>query len=280
MTIRGRGFSGIAASADVNPSEIFKLVSLGDIENAMKLCDPMAKSMKMSSSEFLARQCSERSYLIYRLSSESRQSAIEIAQSGGSFPTGLNASDLLSRNDLVHEDISEQFERAKNCVNLSRTSLKLGSPRPAREYQIIGRSVVHKLLLGRTACIIQTYLSQKLQESREPYAWAIANHRKAAKLFDEELAPPGPEGPLEKPDGAVDNVDEQKNFSNQRLKSVNAHMRLIAHLASDVARHVSKKTEGKALIQAAKGIMVNEIDSDAEKAYVEKVFSNTLKALQ
>ena len=198
----------MSVTRDEKPSEIFRLVSAGDIDGAMSLCDPFAKSMSISSKEFLARQCSERSYLIYRLSSDSRASAIDFAQSGGSFPEGVSAYDLLSREDLMHEDILEQYSRAKNCMNLSRTALRLGSPRPGREYQILGRSVVHKLLLGRTACILQTFMSRKLQESRQPYEWAIANHRKAARLFDEELAPSGPEGPLEKPDITSEKVEE------------------------------------------------------------------------
>jgi hypothetical protein len=123
-------------------------------------------------------------------------------------------------------------------------------------------------------------MSRKLQESRQPYEWAIANHRKAARLFDEELAPSGPEGPLEKPDITTEKVEEFESFYEKRIKAANQHMRLIAHLASDVARHVLEKEEGKALMDAAQKFMGEELDEDSEKNYVGKVFANTLRVLQ
>ena len=275
-----RRFSTIQEKATDAPSRIFTYVSTGDIDGALNLCDSFAKTMKITSKEFLARQCSERSYLIYRLSVDSRSSAIELAQSGEFFPPDVSPSELISRDDLVHEDIVEQYQRARNCIILSRTSLLLGSPRPGRDYQIIGRSVVHKLLLSRTACVLQTYMSRKLQASREPHEWAIANHRKAARLFDEDLAPAGPQGPLEQPDLMTENSDDLKKFCDRRVSAAKQHVRLIAHLTSDVARHVLTREEGRALLRSGETILSEDLDDEAEKNYIRGVFSSTRKALQ
>ena len=263
----------------IQPSEIFRHVAAGDIENALKLCDGFATAVKLSPTEFLAKQCSERSYLIYRLSTESRAAALEIAQSGDAFPSGVRASELLAREDLWPTDVSEQYERAVNSIRLSRTALELGSPHPARDYQIIGKSVVYKLLFGRTACLLQTFMSRELQETKKPYDWAIANHRTAARLFDEHLAPQGPIGPLEKPEDLTHNIDAFRDWSDSRVKAVNQHLRLIVHLTSDVARHVLPRDEGQALLSAASNILSEEMNDGTEKHYAAGVIRSTLRAI-
>ena len=262
------------------PSAIFRLVGEGDVAGAVKLCEEFAPSVNMAPVDFLSKQCSERSYLIYRLSSESRKHALEIAQSGEKFPDAIPAKDLIVRHDLWDEDVMEQYQRAVNCVRLSRTSLELGSPSPARDYQIIGKSMVWRLLFGRTACVLQTYLSRTLQQSRLPHDFAIANHRKAARLFDEHLAPPGPSGPLEEPDKTHDE-NLFKTFSEDRIKATHEHMRLVTHLTSDVARYlVAKSSEGRDLLQSAETIISEEFSDLPEiPKYAKSVFKSTSRSL-
>lgn len=262
----------------IEPSAIFKCISEKDIKGALDLSVNFANAVKLSPEEFLAKQCSERSYLIYRLSVESRSEAIQAAQYGESFPDGTGAADLL-REDLWNEDVKEQYHRAVNCLNLSRAALDLGSPYPARDYQILGKAIVHKLLLGRTATVLQTFMSRSLQASRTPYEWAIANHRKAARLFDEELGPAGPRGPLEDPEGP--RVDETvlKQWSERRRKAAAEHVRLIVHLVSDVSRHLLKREDGIMFLSAAETILSEELDDEKELNYAKGVIKSTRKQL-
>lgn len=277
-TITRRSFC-TANVADDKPREIFRLVANKEIDTALEFCKPFAAAVKLEPREFLSKQCSERSYLIYRLSQESRATAIQLAQSGGSFPDTVKASELLKSEGIWNEDVEEQYHRAVNCLHLSRTSLSLASPHPARDYQIIGRAAVHKLLLGRTACVLQTYMSRTLQASRHPYEWALANHRKAASLFDSELAPMGPEGPLEQPDVRSHNTELFKEWSEKRESAAKQHVRLIVHLASDMARHVLGREQGSAFLAAAEEILSSEIDEEKEKNYAKGVVRSTMKAL-
>lgn len=276
-SILRRTFSTEVKASD--PARIFQLVGEGKVSDAIKLCDDFAASVKMSPVEFLSKQCSERSYLIYRLSSESRKHAFELAQDGGHFPSNVCVSELETRTDLWHEDVQEQYQRAMNCIHLSRTSLDLGSLAPARDYQIIGKSFVWRLLFGRTACILQTFMSHKLQESRQPHDFAIANHRKAARLFDEKLAPSGPAGPLEEPDKSHDAAVFQK-FSEDRSAAAIEHMRLITHLTSDVARYLLSKPDGRTFLRVADTIITEDFPDIPEiPKYAKSVFKSTLRAL-
>ena len=267
------------APESMSPSRIFELVGEGNIEEAMKLSATYASSVKMNPQDFLSKQCSERAYLIYRLSAESRKHALEISQYGQNFPESVLAADLAVRTDLWNDDVQEQYQRAMNSTRLSRTSILLGSPNPARDYQISGKSIVWRLLLGRTACVLQTFISRKLQESRVPHEFAIANHRKAARLFDERLAPAGPVGPLEEPDKTHD-VDVFKKFANDRESAAMEHLRLVTHLTSDVARHILPKSEGREFLQAAEYIVVDEFpDFPDVSKYARSVFKSTARAL-
>lgn len=274
-----RRFSAQASNVESKPSAIFQRVADRDIEGALELCGDFASAVKLSREEFLSKQCSERSYLIYRLSVDSRADALEIAQSGSAFPDGVSAKDLLERADIWDDEVKEQYQRASNCIHLSRAALAIGSEFPARDYQIIGKSIVWKLLFGRSACVLQTFLSRKLQESKTPHEFAITNHRRAAKLFDERLAPAGPEGPLEKPENTLHDLELFRKWTNDRVAAANEHMRLIVHLTSDVARHILPRDEGKSLIHAAESIMSEELDDDKQKAYMAGVFKATLRAL-
>lgn len=263
---------------DPKPSEIFRLVSVKEIDQALELCSDFAKAVNLSSRDFLSKQCSERSYLIYRLSVDSRSEALQRAQDGSGFPDGVTASKLLD-DDLWDDDLKEQYQRAVNCLNLSGTALELASPNRARDYQIIGKSVVHKLLLGRTACILQTFMSRILRGTSKPYEWAIANHRKAASLFDTELSPGGPLGPLESPESTAHDVEVFKSWSDRRRRSANEHVRLIVHLISDVSRHVLSREDAKAFLNAADVILSDEIEDDKERRYAKGVLAATLKAI-
>ena len=263
----------------IQPSEIFRLVSIGELDAAEKLCTDFAEKVKLHPREFLSKQCSERSYLIYRLSTESRREAIDLAQRGSCFPESISPIELVDRDDIWDDDVKEQYYRARNCLTLSRASLSLISPNPARDFQIMGRSLVHKLLLGRPACVLQTFMSRKLQESKVPHEWAISNHRSAARLFDEQLAPLGPRGPLEAPDDRSFDVDLFRDWYESRLRAVNQHMRLIIHLTSDVSRHILPRNEGRDLLAAAERILAEDIDDAAERQYMQRVFHSTLKAI-
>ena len=263
-----------------SPSAIFGLVSARDIEGAIKLCEKFASSVNLTPREFLSKQCSERSYLIYRLSTESRKEALEIAHSGESFPDGLKAVNLLTEASIWPAEVKEQYQRSSNCLHLSRVALSLGSVAPARDYQIIGKSVVWKLLFGRTACVLQTFMSRQLQASRTPHEFALANHKKAARLFDERLGGPGPVGPLEKPDDSTSHsVDEFRRWSLDREAASSEHMRLISHLVSDVSKHVLGGSEAKSFLHAADVIFSNEIDDEKERAYIRGVLRTTLRQL-
>jgi hypothetical protein len=270
--------SASGTSIEVNPSEIFRLVSVRDIDGALALCEQYAKTVKLSPVEFLGKQCSERSYLIYRLSVDSRSTAIDLAQSGTSASDSFSAHNLLDEH-AWNENVREQYHRAINCLNLSRTALQLQSPNPARDYQIIGKSVVHKLLLGRTATVLQAFMSRALQETKKPYEWAIVNHRKAARLFDEELAPAGPIGPLESPETSSHDVEAFKSWSERRIKSTNEHIRLIVHLASDVCRHVLSRDDAQHFLNAAESILTEEIDDLDQLKYAMGVINSTRKRL-
>ncbi len=274
-----RRFFASTNQSGTGPDAIFRRVAQRDLKGALELCGDFASAVKLPKEEFLSRQCSERSYLIYRLSVDSRADALNIAQAGSTFPDDVSARDLLVRDDLWDDEVKEQYRRAVNCIYLSRAALELGSQFAARDYHIIGKSIVWKLLFGRSACVLQTYLSRKLQQSRKPHDFALANHRRAASLFDEHLAPPGPEGPLEKPDCPNYDPDIFKKFSDERIHSANEHMRLIVHLTSDVARHVLARDEGKALIHAAEGILFDDLDDENEKSYASGVLKSTLRAL-
>jgi hypothetical protein len=122
-------------------------------------------------------------------------------------------------------------------------------------------------------------MSRKLQESRHPYEFAIANHRKAARLFDEQLAPSGPVGPLEEPDKSHD-VAVFKKFSEDRTAAAIEHMRLITHLTSDVARHLLAKPDGRSLLDSAETIITGEFSDVPEiPKYAKSVFKSTYRAL-
>jgi hypothetical protein len=122
-------------------------------------------------------------------------------------------------------------------------------------------------------------MSRTLQSTKKPYEWAIANHRKAATLFDDVLAPPGPTGPLEAPESARHDVSVFKSWSEQRTAAAHQHMRLIVHLTSDVARNVLPRAEGEAFLEAAKVIFAEEIDEERELIYAQGVIRSTLRAL-
>ncbi|KAF4722192.1 hypothetical protein FOZ63_005130, partial [Perkinsus olseni] len=83
--------------ADCGPLGEYKCDSLnvpsapitGDITGAAKLAEPQAKTLGMGVEEFMAKQASERAYLIYRFSSSERQEAIRLAMDGEGFDQGL-----------------------------------------------------------------------------------------------------------------------------------------------------------------------------------------------
>jgi len=123
-------------------------------------------------------------------------------------------------------------------------------------------------------------MSRKLQESKQPYEFAITNHRKAARLFDEQLSPPGPVGPLEQPDSNIHDTHVFEEFCLSRQKAYEEHVKLIIHLASDVGRHVLPSDERKPFIHSAEAIIMEDFsDSDKIQKYSKSVFSSTIRAL-
>jgi hypothetical protein len=273
---RSRSFcSGVTTP---NPSAIFQRVISGDIDGALKACEPYCGAVKLSPVEFLSKQCSERSYLIYRLSIDSRQAALEISQSGQALPEDIKASELLDIESLWPEEVKEQYHRAFNCINLSQTGLKLDSPNPARDWQIIGKSVVWKLLFGRTACVLQSFMSNRLSRERKVHEWAMNNHRSAARLFDDYLSPPGPVGPLEEPDKQF-SPEEFRQWADTRNLKIEEFHKLLIHLVSDVSRHVLSREEGLDFLSAAEVIFHDEIENDKIRKYATSVINTTRKKL-
>lgn len=274
----GRSFCAGPVHVSDEPATIFQLVSVSKIDEAIKLCEKFAKSVNLTPREFLSKQCSERSYLIYRLSAESRVAALELSHSGESFPVSITASELLTDPAVWPAEVKEQYERVLNCLNLSRVSLSLGSPSAARDYQIIGKSIVWKLLFGRTACVLQTFMSRRLQACPRPHEFALANHKKAARLFDDQLGGPGPKGPLEAPE-EDHTVDEFRVWSEKRVEASRQHIRLVSHLVSDVAKEVLARSEAKPFLDAAETILLeNEFDANEIK-YLTGVIRATRKSV-
>ncbi|KAF4706795.1 hypothetical protein FOZ62_003875, partial [Perkinsus olseni] len=75
---------------EINTAQnFFQLMMDGDITGAAKLAEPQAKTLGMGVEEFMAKQASERAYLIYRFSSSERQEAIRLAMDGEGFDQGL-----------------------------------------------------------------------------------------------------------------------------------------------------------------------------------------------
>jgi hypothetical protein len=99
-------------------------------------------------------------------------------------------------------------------------------------------------------------------------------------LFDEQLAPPGPPGPLEQPDSANHSVEIFQSFCRSRERAAEEHVKLIINLASDVGRHVLDKGDKRSFITAAETIILEEFSDNLQIVkYAKSVFGSTLRVI-
>ncbi|KAF4678220.1 hypothetical protein FOL47_003282 [Perkinsus chesapeaki] len=278
----------------------FQLMMEGDITGAAKLAEPQAKRLNMGVEEFMAKQASERAYLIYRFSSAERQEAIKLAMDGEGFDQGLTEEEreantsasgmAMCKPELIHEILEsegekfwlpickEHYNRIQQVIKMCRTSLSFGDacPAPTRDYQLLGRSYPSRIMLGKSGAVLQTYISRLMAGSRSFSPQAMANHEAAAQLFDTQLRGLGPaDGPLEKPD--VDQsgrLEEFKAWAEKREEAARQHQRLLLHLTCDVSRYMLAPPEGRALMQFAKLAITPE--DEKEKEYTSGVIQSTL----
>ncbi|EER08121.1 hypothetical protein Pmar_PMAR014885 [Perkinsus marinus ATCC 50983] len=278
----------------------FQLMMEGDITGAAKLAEPQAKRLGMNVEEFMAKQASERAYLIYRFSSAERQEAIKLAMDGEGFDQGLTEAEreantsasgmAMCKPELIHEILEsggdkfwlpickEHYERIEQVIKMCRTSLSFGDlcPAPTRDYQLLGRSYPPRIMLGKSGAVLQTYISRLLAGSRSFSPQAMANHEAAAQLFDSQLRGLGPaDGPLEKPDADQSaRLQEFKEWAERREEAARKHQRLLLHLTCDVSRYMLEPPEGRALMELAKLVITPE--NQKEQEYTSGVIQSTL----
>ncbi|KAF4671385.1 hypothetical protein FOZ61_000010 [Perkinsus olseni] len=244
---------------EINTAQnFFQLMMDGDITGAAKLAEPQAKTLGMGVEEFMAKQASERAYLIYRFSSSERQEAIRLAMDGEGFDQGLTEEErqantsasgmAMCKPELIHEILEsegnkfwlplceEHYNRIQQVIKMCRTSLAFGDvcPAPTRDYQLLGRSYPSRIMLGKSGAVLQTYISRLMAGSRSFSPQAMANHEAASQLFDTQLRGLGPaDGPLEKPDAdQSDRLEEFKEWAEQREEAAQKHQRLVSFSAA------------------------------------------------
>eukprot|EP00392_Amoebophrya_sp_AT5.2_P014756 g14917.t1 len=252
----------------------------GDVELAAAEARKAAQGLP-----FHARQCAQRAFLLYGSSQEEREAAILVSQKGEHFVanfnalnntdgTSTNALDLLLQPTLWAPNCQQEFVRVDTTLKLARAAIYMkGSwwdheqkekgkeavelERPgAVEYQLVGKTVVARLLCGRIAGVLQCFMGSKMAAKFHPRIFEF--HIKAAKNFEEFLASPGPPGPLEEADPASYTDAGFEQWMMQREQGVAKQLQLISELVAEISVHMLQKQEAKMLLHAAKEFYKSE----------------------
>lgn len=126
----------------------------------------------------------------------------------------------------------------------------------AKEYQTIGKAVVSRLLTGRIASVLQCFMSLKLMNTFNPRVFDV--HIKAAKNFEDRLAPQGPAGPLEQAAEGTYTDEEFRKWMLEREDAVNTQMIMISRLAAECCIHSLSREESMALLALAEDVYKGE----------------------
>ena len=167
----------------------------------------------------------------------------------------------------------------------------------AKEYQVLGRCVVGRLLCGRIASVLQCYLSLKMLGVFNPRIFE--SHVRAAKNFEEHLAGVGPEGPLEwgnaaaggdgngasseartedddlTPEELADLDARFEKWATKREEAVFKQQKLISELIAEACVHALPRDEAKMLLEAAREIYKGECQDAPTLARCLRTFDTT-----
>ncbi len=203
-----------SSSASTQSASPYQLAILrGDLELATQEALQTPQGLP-----FVANQCAQRAFLLYSSSREERENAIAIGQKGEHFAqqleslvnadAGATKSDLLLQPTLWAPLCQQEFVRVDTTLKLARAAIymkgycqenraevlratssgapdsgtALPEPPGALEYQLVGRTVVARMLTGRVASVLQCFMGLKMSTLFHPRVFDA--HVKAAKNFE------------------------------------------------------------------------------------------------
>jgi len=229
--------------------------------------------------DFVASQCAERAFLMYTHFQDQRKEAMDEASAGNHFALHWDKqTSSIALPTLWAPVVYDEFQRSDAILKLIEGThhLKPGSL-GAREHQLLGRVVVSRLLCGRIASVLQSYMSLKMLNQFNPQVFE--SHMRATKNFEQNLASTGPYGPLEQ---AAENTFTQEQFVNWAIKreeAVNTQLKYMSHVISEVARNNLPRDDAINFLNIAIDFYKQEVRDRKTKQKAIEVFENTQDAI-
>ncbi|CAD7937498.1 unnamed protein product [Amoebophrya sp. A25] len=299
--------------ADAGKPSAYQMAILrGDVEKAAE------EAMKSPQGlPFAANQCTQRALLLYTSAREEREAAITTAQTGLHFREQFELLSEQCRNDkeamrtlLLQPTLwapvcQQEFVRLDTSLKLARAACYMRGywnseerklddsmsgnksqdeaclPPSAMEYQVIGKAVVGRLLTGRIASVLQCFMGMRLSQQFHPKVFDI--HVRAARNFEETIAPPGPKGPLDaegssdaSPTTSWTTTDaEFDKWMRDREEGVAKQLKLVSELVAEITLQMLPREEGKMLLHAAREFFNNECQDPETVKRCLKTFEST-----
>ena len=192
-----------------------------NIPAALEAANAAAKKSSLPVEVFVARQASERAYLIFKTSVIERAEALTIA---GEVIFGK------PKKFPGRDVFKTEHDRMVATESLLHAAKILGnSMNPTRDYQIAGRACGYRLLLSPAATELY------------PFMTSIPGFRAAelSMLLNLEISTLGPRGPLE--DEAEGKEDEFQKWSEKRQKIVHDwELRLVKEISQLIGTEISQ----------------------------------------
>ena len=235
-----------------------------DLAKAFSLAEPLAAKANQPVAHFLANQCSERAYLVFRSTASER--AVALDKAGRLiFARKASTSSLMDSLKLTQQSSEESTIIATNwkyvddCVSLlrARSQITKEDRGSVRDTQILSRSLGYRVLLSKTATQLFPILA------------AFGDSGKTAKLsysIQRDLVGLGPEGPLEVGDNGM--ASEMNEWALVRENAANSFWKEMSKFSVDTAL----KHKCPELIQYAHDIFSEEIERESSRADLLKVF--------
>lgn len=204
--------------------------------------------------------------------------------------------------------MSNQHESADSILKLARASVALRGLEPleavealqaksaagdaaaameasavARDFQLMGKVVVLRLLTGRSLCVLSEYIRRTMTEDPAGIARCPALFNliiKLSKHFRETLGTTDPVGPLEEPDGRHDLLP-LRQYAEGRRAAAERHMQIMAEITSEAATSslFPDPQDGLILLDVAEMFFQAECPV-AERRKALKIFNATSEKLK
>eukprot|EP00930_Biecheleria_cincta_P004501 TRINITY_DN105410_c0_g1_i1.p1 TRINITY_DN105410_c0_g1~~TRINITY_DN105410_c0_g1_i1.p1 ORF type:complete len:356 (-),score=65.37 TRINITY_DN105410_c0_g1_i1:161-1228(-) len=225
--------NSINNTRDAQIAEMLGSVKRGRMDLALKLAASLTDASE-SSTELLARECSDRAFAAYVASKEAREMAVDFALGGTSFEIPGRSLNTISPKELAEgfwlKKVSDQHELSDTIIRCVKASLSLrGLDDPsaaralgewrflqqqetsleqrsckayaaARDWHLLGRSALVRLQTSRSIAVLQAYIGKQIAADgrvmiRCPMLLSL--HLKAGRHMKQELLGPEPVGPLD-----------------------------------------------------------------------------------